>query len=85
MAWNAVLARAHDETGYGRSYMEHLDALMRDQAVPAEVRQAAEQLVKAPLVQTVVTLGPRGDTSIARAAGTILAHARERVTPKGSA
>jgi HEPN domain-containing protein len=85
MAWNAVLARARDETSYGRSYMEHLEVLVRDEAVPSEVRQAAEQLVKAPLVQTVVTLGPRGDTSLARAAGTILAHARERVAPKGSA
>ena len=84
MAWNAVLARACDETSYGRSYMEHLEALRHDEAVPEEVRHAADQLAKAPLLQTVVTLGPRGDASLARAAETILVHARERVTPKGS-
>jgi HEPN domain-containing protein len=83
MAWNAVLAVALDES-YGRSYMEHLVALAKEQAVPEEVRVAAGALVSAPLVAQVVTLG-KGDTRLASAAKTILEHARDRVAPKAIA
>ena len=84
MAWNAVLFITGDEQGYGRSYMEHLQALARDPTVPEAVQTAAHALVAAPLAQTVVTLG-KGDTSLARAAQVILAAARERVAPTASA
>src|SRR5262245_17650913 len=84
MAWNAVLVATSDETGYGRSYMEHLQALVRDAAVPETVRQAARALLDAPLAAEVVTIG-RGDTSLARAAEAILQHARERLAPGASA
>ena len=84
MAWNAVLAATGDETGYGRSYMDHLQALAKDMAVPESVRVAARSLLETPIVSTVVTLGPRGDTSLARAAEAILRHAAERVTPTGT-
>lgn len=74
MAWNAVLCRALDEK-YGRSYMDHLQALRQDAAVPEPVRAAAEALVSAPLATNVIPIG-RGDTTLADAARTILDHAR---------
>ena len=80
MAWNAVLFVTGDESGYGRSYMEHLQGLARDQTVPEPVRQAARALVEAPVVQAVVTIG-KGDPSLALAAEAILTAARERVSP----
>ena len=78
MAWNAVLVVTSDETGYGRSYMEHVQALAKDEAAPAEVRAASSALAGAPLQSAVVTLG-RGDTSLARAAETIARYAAELV------
>jgi hypothetical protein len=84
MAWNAVLAAAPAlDADYGRSYMEHLHALMKDPTVPEAVRQAARTLVEAPLVQTLVTL--HRDTRLADAARIVVAHARERVAPVASA
>src|SRR5262245_42911498 len=86
MAWNAVLVATSDETGYGRSYMEHLQALVRDAAVPEVVREAARALLEAPLTQQLVPLGQlgHGDTQLARAAEAIIACARERVVPTAS-
>ena len=87
MAWNAVLVATSDETGYGRSYMEHLQALAREAAVPELVREAARTLLEAPLSQAIVPLGQlghSGDTALARAADAILSCARERVTPTAS-
>jgi HEPN domain-containing protein len=83
MAWNAVLCVALDDK-YGRSYMEHMQALGREVIVPAAVREAAAELLSAPLVSEVVVLG-RGDTRLADAAETILEHARARVAPTASA
>jgi HEPN domain-containing protein len=83
MAWNAVLVLAADEA-YGRSYMDHLKALSRDQAVPEPVRAAAVQLEQAPLATNVVPLGA-GDTRFADAASAIVEHARERVSPTATA
>jgi HEPN domain-containing protein len=84
MAWNAVLVVAFDEQ-YGRSYMEHLQALSRDATVPEPIRVAARALLDAPLAPTVITLGARGDTRLAEAARTILDHARSLVAPSASA
>ena len=77
MAWNAVLVGAEDDA-YGRSYMEHLHALARDERVPEPVRAAAGQLVAAPLSTNVIPLG-RGDTRHADAARVVLDEARRRV------
>src|SRR5690242_4536545 len=77
MAWNAVLVGAEDET-YGRSYMDHLHALARDERVPEPVRAAAQRLLDAPLATNVVPLG-KGDTRHADAAGLIVEEARRRV------
>ena len=83
MAWNAVLCQAGDETGYGRSYMDHLQALSRDATVPEPVQQAARALVEAPLTQEIVQLG-KGDTRLAREAEVIVDCARERIAPTAS-
>jgi HEPN domain-containing protein len=83
MAWNAVLVIAPDDA-YGRSYMEHLQALARDAAVPPAVREAAGALLSAPLASDVVQLGA-GDSRLAAAARAIVEHARERVSPRASA
>ncbi len=77
MAWNAVLVRAEDET-YGRSYMDHLHALAKDERVPEPVRIAAQQLLEAPLATNVVPLG-KGDTRHAQAARIIVDEARRRI------
>ncbi len=78
MAWNAVLVESADESGYGRSYMEHLSALARDPSAPAPVRSAAAELLAARLSTEVVQLG-RGDTSLAQRAAVIVAHAASRL------
>ena len=78
MAWNAVLVVAEDQS-YGRSYMEHLHALARDERVPEPVRAAALALVSAPLATNVVPLG-RGDTRLADAARVIVDEVRRRVS-----
>ena len=77
MAWNAVLVGAEDET-YGRSYMDHLHALARDERAPEPVRAAAQQLLEAPLQTNVVPLG-KGDTRHADAARVIVDEARRRM------
>ena len=79
MAWNGVLALAETlEERYGRSYMDHLKALMDDPSVPGGVQGAARALLQAPLATELIPLG-RGDTRLAEAAGEIVAHARARV------
>lgn len=78
MAWNAVLVGVEDEA-YGRSYMDHLHALAKDERVPEPVRAAAGQLVAAPLATNVIPLG-RGDTRLADAARLIVDEARRRVS-----
>lgn len=84
MAWNAVLALAETpDAEYGRSYMEHLQALARDAAVPEAVRASAQALLEAPLQQDLVPLRP--ELRLAEAARVVVAHARERVSPPTSA
>jgi HEPN domain-containing protein len=77
MAWNAVLVGAEDEA-YGRSYMDHLRALAADGEELEAMRDAARQLVEAPLATNVIPLG-RGDTRLTDCARLILAEARRRV------
>ena len=77
MAWNAVLVGAEDPR-YGRSYMDHLKALARDDAMAELVRAAAQQLLEAPLVTNIIPLG-RGDTRLAEAARVIFDEAQRRV------
>jgi HEPN domain-containing protein len=78
MAWNAVLVQTEDEA-YGRSYMDHLHALVKDERAPEAVRAAAAQLLEAPLQTNVVPLG-KGDTRLAACARVILDEARRRIS-----
>lgn len=82
MAWNALLVAIPDEK-YGRSYMEHLQALRLDESANAELREAAAKLVAMPLTQELVTLGPRGDDSQADCAARIIEHVRARLSLVG--
>ena len=87
MAWNALLVCIPDEK-YGRSYMEHLQALQKDDSVSADLRHAAEKLVAMPMTQEIVTLGLRGNVSQADHAAAIIEHVRARVgslVPSGQA
>lgn len=85
MAWNAVLAAGETpDESYGRSYMDHLKALGADPSVPEAVRQAARALLEAPLQTDLVLLGA-GETRLADEAEAVLAHARKRLSPTGSA
>src|SRR5207247_2618383 len=79
MAWNAVLV-AHEDSAYGRSYMDHLRALVADASVAEPVREAATALLEAPLETNVIPLG-RGDTRMAECARVIVDEARRRVGP----
>jgi len=83
MAWNAVLSTAADEA-YGRSYMEHLQALSKDATAPESIRAAARALLEAPMTAQLIMLG-KGDARLADSARAILEHARERVKPTASA
>ena len=80
MAWNAVLVVTRDETGYGRSYMDHVAALTTDAGAPEPVQRAAQALLAAPLVAQVVQIG-RGDAGLAAAAEVIVAFAPARAAP----
>jgi len=76
--------RDWDDYSLGRAdAMEHLGALSRDQAVPETVRASAQALLEAPMSQELVPLRP--DLGPAQAAHTIVAHARQRVSPPASA
>jgi hypothetical protein len=75
MAWNAVLVGAPTDR-FGRSYMDHVNALAEDGATPEPVRAAARRLRDTPPAPPVlVTLG-RPDLAPLEAARAIIAHAR---------
>lgn len=78
MALNARLWLAPDPA-YGRSYMEHLQALHKDATVSDELRDAALRLLAVPTTAQLVTLGPKGDTKPAELAARIVAYAQELV------
>jgi hypothetical protein len=79
MAWNAVLAAAPDGEAlvarFGRSYMEHIEALVAATDVPEEIRVAAALLLHTPPVPpTLITLG-KPDLRALDAARAIVRHA----------
>jgi hypothetical protein len=78
MAWNALLVVMPDEK-YGRSYMQHLQVLSRDDTAPEPLRHAAARLVAMPLAQELVTLGSRGDASQADSAAAIIEHVQAQL------
>lgn len=73
MALNAVLIVRPNEA-WGRSYMDHIRAVLRDEALPEELRQAAFVLVDSPLdAPKFVRIGGGADKGPAVAAAEILA------------
>ncbi|HRI53727.1 MAG TPA: hypothetical protein PLW65_26475, partial [Pseudomonadota bacterium] len=84
MALNARLRRTPDPA-YGRSYMEHLQALRTDAAIGAELSDAANRLLAVPTTQQLVTLGPKGDSTAADLARRIVEHVRAELHHRGAA
>lgn len=84
MAWNALMTcspRAFNDR-YGRSYMEHLQALADDAEVPPDIREAATLLRDtAPRAPELIALRP--DLGPVEAAQKIIAYVRAQVSEKG--
>ena len=76
MALNGAL-RVVPRDDWGRSFVEHLTALVQDSTVPPAVNQAAEALLQfSPQPGNVVLLRSRAhDERLLEAARTIMAHA----------
>jgi HEPN domain-containing protein len=76
MALNGALIRRPDP-GWGRTYIEHLRALVTDARAPLEVRDAAKLVADAsPAVGEVLPLRTRSsEAKLVEAARTVMAHA----------
>lgn len=77
MAWNAVLVAVFDER-YGRSYMDHVNALANDPSVPEAVRAAAARLRDTPAAPPQLVQLGKVDHAPLEAARIIVDHARAR-------
>ena len=76
MALNGALLVEPDET-WGRSYVEHVEALARDATVPEAVRAACKAVVDArpPGGDVIHLRTPRGHALVVEAARDVIAHA----------
>jgi HEPN domain-containing protein len=76
MALNAALLVEPDET-WGRSYVDHLRALAREERVPEAVREACRVVLdaRAPGSEVVVLRTPRASEAAIEAARDVIAHA----------
>jgi hypothetical protein len=76
MALNGALLVEPDDA-WGRSYVEHVEALARDEKVPEAVRTACRTILEArPPEGNVVSLRtPRGHVHVVEAARDVIAHA----------
>lgn len=82
MAMNAMLTERFREE-WGRSYMQHLQAIAGDAATPEAVRLASSELLAAPLdAPRLIRLGGVVDLGVARAATTILDWCTERLVQR---
>ena len=78
MAWNAVLITS-PEARFGRSYLEHVSALAKDDHTPDEPRRAAQYLLDTPPAPpALITLG-KPDLAPHAAARVLVDYARVRV------
>jgi hypothetical protein len=76
MALNGALIVEPDET-WGRTYVEHVEALARDARVPAAVRDACRALLDArpPGGDVIQLRSPRAHVQVVEAARDVIAHA----------
>jgi HEPN domain-containing protein len=76
MALNGALLCEPNEA-WGRSYVDHLRALARDETIPARVREGCQHLMEVhPPGGGILTLqSPRSDERLLEAARDVMAHA----------
>ena len=76
MALNGALSVEPNEA-WGRTYVEHVEALAKDASVPEAVRAACTVVLEAkPPTSTLATLHTKsGDTKVIEAARDVIAHA----------
>jgi HEPN domain-containing protein len=76
MALNAALSVEPKES-WGRTYIEHLDALAKDAGVPEAVRASCKAVLeaKAPTSALATLRTKSGDTKVVEAARDVIAHA----------
>jgi hypothetical protein len=76
MALNGALLVEPNEA-WGRSYVEHVEALARDSHVPEAVRAACAAVLEArgPSADVVVLRTPRGHVAVLEATKDVIAHA----------
>jgi HEPN domain-containing protein len=76
MALNGALIVQPDE-GWGRTYVEHLEALSKDARVPEAVRLASRRVLESgwPAGDIVVLRTPNAHASVVEAARDVIAHA----------
>jgi len=76
MALNGALL-VEPREAWGRSYVDHLRALPRDETLPERVREASRHLleVRPPGADILMLHGPRSDEKLLDAARDVMAHA----------
>ena len=77
MGWNAALVVSFDDR-FGRSYMEHVNALATEGSAPSQVREAAARLRDTPAAApALVSLG-KPNLAVLEAARVVVDYARSR-------
>ncbi len=87
MALNGALILDPNEA-WGRTYVEHLQALAKDASVPEPVQLAARALIETPppaATRIVVLRTPAQDERVREAAKDVIAHAYAVVVRRGAA
>jgi len=76
MALNGALL-VEPNPAWGRSYVDHLRVLARDETLPERVREACQYLmeVRPPSADILTLRGPRSDERLLDAARDVMAHA----------
>jgi hypothetical protein len=74
MALNAALI-VEPEHPWGRTYVEHVEALATDAGVPQAVREACQRLLHTLPADLVPLRTPRGHAAFVDAARDVIAHA----------
>jgi hypothetical protein len=84
MALNGALI-VEPRDGWGRTYVEHVTALAKDEGAPAPVRRAAEVVLAAqPPGEVVALRTPSSDEKLLEATRDVIAHAFAVVVKHGA-